>query len=111
AGAPEPFQATHRPDQRVAVRREGEGAVDDLLYSRLLKSRKMAKTDLQRRRYAVDVGLQQFVAEIPRRRRLRPWLASLLIGAHQHAAALLAQIKLAVEIDRMDDFAAGLRVP
>ena len=67
----------------------------------------MTKPDLQRRRDAIDVGLQQFMAEIPRRHLFRPRLVGLLIGAHQHAAALLAQVKLTVEIDRVDHFLAG----
>ena len=40
----------------------------------------------------------------------RPRLVGLLVGAHQHAAALLAQIELAVEIDRVDHLLAGLGV-
>src|SRR5690606_20510458 len=103
AGRPEARQAAYRPDQRVAVRREGEGAVDDLPDADILEGRKMAEADLQRRRDAVDVGFQQFMAETPGRGKFRPWLAGLLISAHQHAAALLAQIELAVEIDGMDD--------
>ena len=108
AGDPEAGQAAHRPDQRIAVRREGEGPVDDLLDAGVLEGREMPEADFQRRRDAVDVRLQQFMAEIPRRLELRPRLVGLLVGAHQHAAALLAQVKLAVEIDRMDDLRAGL---
>ena len=71
AGDPEAGQAAHRADQRVAVGREGEGAVDDLLDAGVLEGREMPEADLQRRRDAVDVGLQQLVAEIPRRGSLR----------------------------------------
>ena len=65
---PEIGQALHRPDQRIAVGREGEGAVDDLLDAGLLQRREMLEADLERRRDAVEVGRQQLVAEIPRRR-------------------------------------------
>ena len=71
----------------------------------------MAEADFERRRDAVDVGLQQFMAEVPRRRKFRPRLAGFLVGAHQHAAALLAEVELAVEIDGMDDLLARFGVP
>jgi hypothetical protein len=56
------------------------------------------------------IGRQQFVAEIPRRLDRRPGLAGLLVGAQQHAGALLAGVDLALEIDHANQFAAGLGV-
>ncbi len=47
AGDPEARQAAHRPDQRVAVGREGEGAVDDLLDAGVLEGREMPEPDFQ----------------------------------------------------------------
>ena len=58
----------------------------------------MPEADFERGRDAVDVGLEQLVAEVPGRLVLRPRPACLLVGAHQHAAALLAEIELAVEV-------------
>ena len=39
------------------------------------------------------------MSEIPRRRHFRPGLAGTLVGAHEHAAALLADVDFALEID------------
>jgi hypothetical protein len=110
AGGPVVGQAPDRPDQRVAVRREGEGAVDDLLDAGVFHRREMAEPDFQRRRDAVEIGRQQLMAEIPRGVDRRPGLAGLLVGAEQDAGALLAGVDLALEIDDANQFAAGLRV-
>ena len=100
AGDPVVLQAPHRPDQRVAVRREGEGAVDDLLDAGALERREMLEADLEARRDALEVVRQQLVAEIPGRLALRPGHAGALVGAEQHAAAaLLAHVDLALEVD------------
>ena len=58
AGAPVALQPAHRSDQRITVRRESEGTVDDLLDARVLERREMFESDLERGRDAVDVGLQ-----------------------------------------------------
>ena len=34
----------------------------------------------------------------------------LIVGAQQHAAALLPQVKLSVEVDRVDHFLAGFLI-
>jgi hypothetical protein len=70
----------------------------------------MPEADLERGRDPVDIGLQQLVAELPRRLDLRPGLAGLLVGAHQHALALLAQVELAVEIHGVQHLLAGALV-
>jgi len=110
AGAPEARQAAHRPDERIAVRREAEGTVDDPLDAGLLESREMLEPDFQRRRDTVEVRLEQLVAEIPGRVHGRPGPARLLIGAHEHAAAFLAQIDFALEVHDMQHLAARLAV-
>jgi hypothetical protein len=66
---------------------------------------KCSEADFQRRRDAVEIRRQQLVAEIPRRVDRRPGLAGLLIGAEQHALALLAGVDLALEIDDANQFA------
>src|SRR3546814_17443874 len=69
----------------------------DLADAGLLEGREMGEADLQGRRDAVEVGLQELMAELPRRLALRPGLAGALIGPHQHAAALLAGVDLALD--------------
>src|SRR3546814_7312553 len=71
----------------------------DLADAGLLEGREMGEADLQGRRDAVEVGLQELMAELPRRLALRPGLAGALIGPHQHAAALLAGVDLALGVD------------
>ena len=106
AGRPEIGHAAHRPDQRIAVRREGEGAVDDLADAGLVEGREVAEADFQLAGDALQVLGQQFMAEIPRGLDGRPRTAVLFIGAHQHAVALLADIDLAVEVDAVHELAA-----
>ena len=67
----------------------------------------MAEADFKLRRDALDILCQQFMAEIPGRGDRRPGAAGLLIGAHQHAVAFLAQIDLAVEIDAVHQLLAA----
>ncbi len=66
AGAVEVAQARDRADQRVAVGREGERAVDHALDAGALERREMRERDLERGRDAVEVGRQQLVAEVRR---------------------------------------------
>ena len=95
------MRPAHRADQRVAVGREGEGAVDDALDAGAPDRREMLEADFEAGGDAVEVVGQQLVAEIPRRLALRPRHAVALVGAHQHALAFLAHVDLAVEIDDM----------
>jgi hypothetical protein len=110
AGDPVVLEAPDRPDQRVAVGREGEGSIDDLLDSGFLEGGEMLEAHLQRRRDAVEVRLQQLVTEAPGRFLGGPGPACALIGAHQHAAALLAHVDLALEIDGVQHLLAGALV-
>ncbi len=70
----------------------------------------MLEADLEAGCDAVDVGLQQLVAELPRGLAQGPGHAGLFVGAHEHPAAFLPKVELAVEIDRVDDLLAGPRV-
>ena len=110
AGDPEVRQPRHRPDQGVAVGGEGEGAVDHLLDPGVLQGRIVAEAGLQRRGDPVEVRLQQLVAEVPGRGFRRPWLAGLLVGAEQHAAALLPRVDLAGQVEDADHLAPRGRV-
>ena len=67
----------------------------------------MLEAHFERGRDAVNVGRQQFVAERPRCFMFGPGLACLLIGAHEHPAALLPQVQLAVEVDGVQHLLAG----
>jgi hypothetical protein len=58
AGDPEIGQAADRADQRIAVGREGEGTVDDLLDAGLGEAGEMLEADFERRRDAVEVRRQ-----------------------------------------------------
>ena len=102
AGDPEVGEAAHRADQGVAVRGEGEGAIHDFLDARLAELREVLEADLQAGCDAVQVVRQQVLAEVPRRFLGRPGHACFLVGADQHAAALLAQIDLAFEVDAVE---------
>ena len=106
AGRPEVGQPLHRADQRVAIGREGKGAVDDLLDPCPFHRREMLEADLQRRGDTVQIGLQQFVSEIPRRVERRPRFAGAFIGAQQDALTLLPGVDLTLEIHHADQFAA-----
>ena len=107
AGDPEVLEALDRADQRVAVRREREGAVDDLADAGPLEGREMAEADLELGRDALEIGLEEVLPEIPRRLLLRPRAARLLVGAEQDAAAFLAHVDLALEVERGDHLLAG----
>ena len=102
ASDPEVAQAAHRADQRVAIRREGKGAVHDLFDARLAELREVLETHLEAGRDAVKVIRQQVLAEVPGGFLGRPRHAGFLVGADQHAAALLAQVDLSFEIDAVE---------
>ena len=110
AGDPVVPKAPHRPNERVAVRREGEGAVDDAPDAGAPERREMLEADLEARRDALEVVLEQLVPELPGRLPLRPWHAGALVGADQHAAAaLLAHVDFAVEVDDVQHLLFGDR--
>src|SRR5476651_2135470 len=92
ASDPEVSEAPDRPNERIAVRRESEGAIDDLADADLAEFGEMFERGLEARRDAVEIVGQQVLPEIPWRLPFRPRLASLLVGADQHAAAFLAHI-------------------
>ena len=59
----------------------------------------MAKRRLEAGRDTVEIIGQEILAKVPGRFPLGPGLAGLLIRADQHAAALLAHVNLALEVD------------
>jgi hypothetical protein len=71
AGAPVVGQAADRADQRVAVGREGEGAVDDPLDAGPADRREVLEADLERGGDAVEVLREQLGREVPGRGRAR----------------------------------------
>ena len=88
-------QARHRADQRIAVRREGEGAADDALHPGRLQHRIALVRDPELVRHAVELLGQELVPEVLRRPVHRPQLARLLVHADHEATPLLAQVALA----------------
>ena len=94
------------PMSGFAVRRERERPVHDLLDARGLERGEMLEADLERGRDAVDVLREELVAEIPWSLVHRPRHARLLVRPHEHAAPLLPQIELAVEVDDVDHLLA-----
>ena len=99
AGEPVASLARDRADERVAVRREGEGAVDPFADSGGLKDGIAAVDELELARDAVDVFLQKLHAVVPRRALHGPVLRVGLIDAYQHALLVLAHIGIALEVD------------
>ena len=94
AGEPEVLHALHRADDRVAVRREGEGPVDHALDAGLCECGEVLVAKLEVRRDPVEVGLQQLAAEGPWRVLGAPRHAGALIGAEHHAGTFLAHVDL-----------------
>ena len=101
-------ETLHGADERIAVWREGERAVDDFLNARFRHGGEMLVTDFKRWRDAVEIWLQQFRTEIPRGRLRRPRHTCALICAKHHAGTLLAHIDFSFEIDGMRQFMAAL---
>ncbi len=87
-------QATHGPDQRIAVRGEREWPVHDLLDAGAPDGWEVLEADLEMRRQALQIVGQELHVEVPRRLVGRPHAAVLLVGAHQDALALLAHVDL-----------------
>ena len=98
-------QTKNRAQQRVAVGRESEGAVDHLLDTGLTDGRKVPEADFKRISDALEVGRQQAHAEVPRSLARRPGLAASFVGSQKKPATLLAQIDLPPEINAVHQFA------
>ena len=98
-GGPVVLLAGHRPDQRVAVRRESEGAIDPVPHTGILQHRIALEAEGELVFDPVDILLQQFDAVIPRRTVHHPVLVVDLVDAEQHALLVLPHIGEALEID------------
>ena len=108
AGRPVVAQSRYRPDQRVAVRREGERAVDHALDAGLGQHRVAAEREIDRVADALEVFVEQLVAEVPARAVDRPGDAILLVKTDHQAPALLAQVALALGIHHVRQLAVVL---
>ncbi len=95
AGAPVAGPSRHRADERVAVRGEGEGAVDDALDAGVLQAGVAPERDVQLVAHALRLVGEQLVPEIPGGGVGLPCLAGLLVDAEHQPAPLLAQVALA----------------
>ncbi len=109
AGDPVAAQAPDGPDQRVAVRREGERPIDDAAEPDRLHRRVVLERDRKLGRDAIDVVLEELRTEVPGRLAWGPRHACLLVRAHQHRAAFLADVDLAGEVERHRHLVTGLR--
>ena len=70
----------------------------------------MPESHLERRRDAVQVGLQQLLAKAPGRGLGRPGHAGFLVGAQHDALAFLAQVALGTKVDHVGNVLAGAAV-
>ena len=95
AGAPVAGQPRHRADERVAVRGEGEGAVDDALDAGVLQAGVAPERDVQLVAHALRLVGEQLVPEVPGGGVGLPRLAGLLVDAEHQPAPFLAQVALA----------------
>ena len=93
------MHARQRPDQRIAVRAESEWPIDGLSNARFAKRRNALETEFQSVGDSLQIGLQQLVAEIPRRSVHLPGRAFGLVRAEQHAVAFLTEIDIGLVID------------
>ena len=91
-------QAANGAHERVAVGRERERPVDDVLDAGRGQRRVVLERDLELRSDAVEVGFKQLGPEVPRRLLRRPRLACLFVCAHKDATVLLADVDLAGEV-------------
>ena len=92
AGEPVAALARDRANERIAVRREGEGAVHPLAYACLLQNRIATVNELELIGDTIDVLWQELDPVIPRRAVHRPVLRLGLIDADQHALLILAHV-------------------
>ena len=99
--------ATDGADQGVAVRGEGEGAVDDLPDAGVGVDGEVLEADGQRRCDPLQVGGEQLGAEVPRGLADRPRHTGLLVGTEQQATGLGPGVDLAAEVHRADAVAVG----
>ena len=106
AGDPEIFQATDRANQRITIGRKGERAIDDFFDAGIAVRREVLEAYFKLGRDTIKIRLQQILPEVPWCFLFGPRFCSLFIGAHQHAAAFLAGIDFAFEIECRDDFFA-----
>ena len=108
-GAPIVLHARHRADHRVAVGTKGEGAVYGLPYPGLGQHRDTLKRKFQPVGDLVEIGLQQFMAEILRRAADLPGRALFFIGAQQQPVAFLAEIDICLIVNAAGQAMVGLR--
>ena len=107
-GQPEILDAPRRPDDRVAVRRVGDGAVVDLLDPHFGERRHPVHRGLDVRHEAVDVFLEQFVLGLGVRAIHVAAGRVLLVGPQDEAAVFLAQVPGTVRFAQHAEFGQAL---
>ena len=98
AGEPVAAFSRDRADERIAVGREGEGAVDPFADANRLEDRIAAVDELELAGDPVDILLQKLDAIIPGRAVDRPVLGLRLVDADQHALLVLAHVGEPLEV-------------
>ena len=107
-GRPVATLAGHRPDKRIAVRREGESAIDPVPHTGRLQYRIALEPHGQLILDPVDILLQQLDAVIPGGPVHHPVLMVDLIDSKQHALLVLPHIGKALQIDDKRQFTIQL---
>ena len=99
AGEPVAALARDRADERIAVGREGEGAVDPFADAGPLQHRIAAVDEFEFLGDALDILLKKLDAVVPGRAVHRPVLRAGLVDADQHALLVLPHVGEALEVD------------
>ena len=101
--------AGNRPDERVAIRREGECPIDPVAHTRGLQHRVAFKSQSQFILDAIDILIQKLDPVIPRRAIHHPVLVIDLVNTKQHALLVVAHIGKAFKIDGQRQFSIQRR--
>ena len=107
-GAPVVLHPRHRPDHRVTVRAECEGAVDRLADAGVGDGGDALEPQFQPVGDALKVGVQQLMPEIPWRAADFPRRPLRLIGAEQHPVPFLPEIDIRLIVDAAGQAAPGV---
>ena len=106
AGHPKISLAGHRSDERVAIGREGEGAVHPALDAHLGERGETCVADLELGQDALDIGRQEVHTVIPRRAFRAPVPGVAFIDAEQRTFAERLQVGEALEVGDGHELAA-----
>ena len=104
---PQVRHTPRRTDERAAVRRVGDRAVDDRLDAGVLEARHALHRRLDVRQQAVEVAREELLAELARNAIGEARRRALLVWAQDPAEALLAQVVRRVRLAQHGELAAA----